>query len=73
MPTLTNARRVLAGAAVALTAMTCSLPARAADLEVGQTAPDFALPDQDGKVHKLSDYKGKYVVLAFYPKDMTAG
>jgi cytochrome oxidase Cu insertion factor (SCO1/SenC/PrrC family) len=41
--------------------------------EVGQSAPDFALPDQFGKIHRLSDYKGKTVILAFYPKDMTAG
>lgn len=54
-------------------ALAAAHPARAADIEVGQVAPDFALPDQDGKVHKLSDYKGKYVVLAFYPKDMTPG
>ncbi|MDQ3815258.1 MAG: redoxin domain-containing protein, partial [Armatimonadota bacterium] len=44
-----------------------------APLEVGTTAPDFALSDQNNKVHKLSDYKGKTVVLAFYPKDMTKG
>lgn len=42
-------------------------------LEVGQPAPDFALPDQLGTVHRLADYRGKVVVLAFYPKDMTAG
>lgn len=34
---------------------------------------DFSLPDQDGKTHKLSDYKGKWVVLYFYPKDDTPG
>jgi peroxiredoxin Q/BCP len=34
---------------------------------------DFNLPDQDGKCHKLSDYKGKWVVLYFYPKDDTPG
>lgn len=44
-----------------------------ADLQVGQAAPDFALPDQNGKVQRLSDYRGKVVVLAFYPKDFTAG
>jgi thioredoxin-dependent peroxiredoxin len=64
--------RGLSALAVLVT-MTSSVSARAVDLEVGQPAPDFALPDQDGKIHKLSDYKGKYVVLAFYPKDMTAG
>jgi peroxiredoxin Q/BCP len=39
----------------------------------GETAPPFTLSDQEGKTHKLSDYKGKYVVLYFYPKDMTSG
>ena len=38
-----------------------------------QTAPDFALFDQDGDKHKLSDYKGKWVLLYFYPKDNTTG
>lgn len=34
---------------------------------------DFSLPDQDGKFHKLSDYRGQFVVLYFYPKDDTPG
>lgn len=34
-------------------------------------ASDFTLPDQNGKFHKLSDYRGKWVVLYFYPKDDT--
>lgn len=34
---------------------------------------DFNLPDQDGKYHKLSDYKGRWVVLYFYPRDNTPG
>lgn len=42
-------------------------------LEIGTVAPEFSLPDQDGKVHKLSDYKGQKVILYFYPKDMTGG
>ena len=42
-------------------------------LEAGQVAPDFALPDAEGKVHRLSDYRGKVVVLYFYPKDNTPG
>lgn len=36
-------------------------------------APDFTLADQDGKEHSLSDYKGKWVLLYFYPKDDTTG
>ncbi len=42
-------------------------------LETGIKAPDFELPDQDGKLHRLSDYAGKKVILYFYPKDSTAG
>ena len=42
-------------------------------LEVGTKAPDFELPDQNGELHKLSDYTGKKVILYFYPKDSTAG
>ena len=42
-------------------------------LEVGKKAPDFELPDQNGEMHKLSDYAGKKVILYFYPKDNTAG
>jgi len=42
-------------------------------IEIGKPAPDFSLPDQNGKIHKLSDYKGKYVALYFYPKDDTPG
>lgn len=42
-------------------------------LEIGIQAPDFELPDQDGVIRKLSDYKGKKVILYFYPKDNTAG
>ena len=39
----------------------------------GTKAPDFSLPDSNGKVVKLSDFKGKMVVLYFYPKDDTPG
>lgn len=42
-------------------------------LETGTAAPDFALPDQEGKIHRLSDYRGKKVILYFYPKDNTPG
>ncbi len=39
----------------------------------GQPAPEFELPDQQGKFHKLSDYQGKPLVIYFYPKDDTPG
>lgn len=39
----------------------------------GDVAPQFSLVDQNGKSHKLADYKGKWVVLYFYPKDQTPG
>lgn len=42
-------------------------------LEVGTLAPDFTLPDQDGTAHRLSDYRGKKVILYFYPRDNTPG
>ena len=42
-------------------------------LEVGTKAPDFSLPDQNGKIHTLAEYAGKKVVLYFYPKDNTPG
>ena len=42
-------------------------------LTIGDKAPDFAIPDQDGIVHKLSDYAGRKLVIYFYPKDDTPG
>ncbi|MCL7744931.1 peroxiredoxin [Guyparkeria hydrothermalis] len=44
-----------------------------AALAVGDPAPGFTLPDQNGKAHALSDYRGQWVVLYFYPKDDTPG
>jgi len=37
------------------------------------TAPDFTLPDIEGNIHTLDEYKGKWIVLYFYPKDDTPG
>lgn len=48
-------------------------PPMSADLKVGDMAPDFALQGSDGKVHKLSEYKGRTVVLAWFPKAFTGG
>lgn len=42
-------------------------------LESGTKAPAFELPDQNGQVHTLEEFRGKKVVLYFYPKDNTAG
>jgi len=47
------------------------MPAEA--LTVGAKAPAFSLPDQDDRTVKLADFKGKWVVLYFYPKDDTPG
>jgi peroxiredoxin Q/BCP len=60
---------------VAFMTFACALPTvRAVEVpQVGQTAPDFALPSQEGAPVKLSSFRGKWVVLYFYPKDMTQG
>lgn len=67
----------LAGA-LAAASVVCLLPLRhvhaAGDLAaVGSVAPNFTLPNQEDKPISLSDYRGKWVVLYFYPKDQTSG
>ena len=42
-------------------------------LEVGRKAPDFALPDEEGKTVRLSDFRGRRLVVFFYPKAATSG
>lgn len=42
-------------------------------IDVGMKAPEFALPDQDCRTHRLSDYRGRWVVLFAFPKAMTSG
>jgi thioredoxin-dependent peroxiredoxin len=42
-------------------------------IKINDKAPEFKLKDQNGKDHKLSDFKGKKIILYFYPKDMTPG
>jgi len=62
--------------AAALVAATSVVAARAADDSMpapGQAAPTFTLPSQDGSPISLDQYRGKWVVLYFYPKDMTPG
>ncbi len=45
----------------------------AANIEIGDPAPAFSLPDQDGRTVRLDDLRGGWVVLYFYPKDDTPG
>lgn len=62
-------------ALMALTIMVLLVPtASAAGPEVGSKAPDFALQGSDGKLHRLSDYRGRQpVVVAWFPKAFTGG
>lgn len=56
--------------------LACAVGAPAAgagELQPGQPAPEFQLSDQDGTMHRLADYRGRWVVLYFYPKDDTPG
>ncbi|GBC82885.1 Putative peroxiredoxin bcp [bacterium HR10] len=45
----------------------------ATKVNIGDLAPDFTLPDQQGRPHRLSDFRGRWVVLYFYPRDNTPG
>lgn len=47
--------------------------ASAEPLQAGAPAPEFALPDADGKTHRLADWRGQWLVLYFYPRDNTPG
>jgi len=48
-------------------------PVPSVELNAGDKAPDFSLPGTDGKTHSLAEMKGKYVVLAWFPKAFTGG
>jgi peroxiredoxin Q/BCP len=64
----------IAAAVLIFAALLVARAARAGDLPVvGQAAPAFSLPDQNGQPHALQDFHGKYLVLYFYPKDDTPG
>jgi peroxiredoxin Q/BCP len=70
-----NTRTILSLAlAAALLLVTAGTAARAAEVPtVGSPAPDFTLKSQENKTVNLHDFKGQWVVLYFYPKDMTQG
>ena len=64
----------IVAALVVFASLLVARAARAGELpEVGKPAPNFNLPDQNGKQHTLKDYRGKWLVLYFYPKDDTPG
>ena len=65
--------RFLRCIATLILTMTYGLLAHADIPRVGGLAPEFNLPDQQQRMHSLSDYRGKWVVLYFYPKDDTPG
>lgn len=70
------ARRALKTLTVGLATLAMAVPAAAFAMDmppVGTPAPSFTLPSQDGSPVSLDSYKGKWVVLYFYPKDQTAG
>jgi peroxiredoxin Q/BCP len=68
-------RRLIVLSAVSLALATPAAAQQPApvELKVGDKAPDFSLPGSDGKTHKLSDYAGKAVVLAWFPAAFTGG
>ena len=74
-PTKTNRKALLAviGLVVVLAGYTLTRGADSKTPAVGAGAPDFTLTSQDGTPVSLHDFKGKWVVLYFYPKDFTSG
>ena len=65
---------MILGCGVAAAVAVVPHAASAADeLKVGDPAPDFTLPGSDGKTYTLSQFKGKHVVLAWFPKAFTGG
>jgi peroxiredoxin Q/BCP len=65
--------RLISSFAFALFLSGCVPAALAEQPAVGDAAPDFELKDQDGEMHSIEDYRGKWVALYFYPKDGTPG
>lgn len=69
--TMLRAVSTFALAAVALLTVACG--PKNHPLAAGDVAPEFALVGSDGKTHRLSDFRGKFVVLAWFPKAFTGG
>lgn len=67
-------KRFAHGFLILTLALLPALPASAGgSIAIGAQAPEFELPDQDGQLHSLEDYRDQWVVLYFYPKDETPG
>ena len=65
--------KLLLSAMVSLAAAAAGLQQTPVELKEGDKAPEFSLPGSDGKTHKLADFKGRAVVLAWFPKAFTGG
>jgi peroxiredoxin Q/BCP len=65
--------KLLLSAVMSLAAAAAGLQQTPVELKEGDKAPDFSLPGSDGKTHKLADFKGRAVVLAWFPKAFTGG
>ncbi len=73
-PVALTARRGLGlGVGLLLALASLALRAETDALRAGDAAPSFTLPGTDGNTHRLSDYAGQWVVLAFFPKAYTGG
>src|SRR5438874_13165181 len=69
-----NMRKTILSATISLATFTCMAATESqTQPEVGRPAPDFSLTTSDGSQVSLKDYRGKWVVLYFYPKDFTSG
>jgi peroxiredoxin Q/BCP len=70
---LTAATRLFPATLALFCLMSSDDAAASGEVVVGQPAPEFELSDQDGQLHSLEDYRDRWVVLYFYPKDETPG
>lgn len=66
-------RIILASCLLTAVAAVGALAQSSERIKIGAPAPEFELPDQAGQLHSLEDYRDKWVVLYFYPKDQTPG
>jgi peroxiredoxin Q/BCP len=65
--------KIATGMALGLVAIVTGSAQPGPELKVGDAAPAFSLQGSDGKTHRLADYKGRAVVIAWFPKAFTGG